>query len=99
LPLRSCSFRICRAIIAAFASPLLLPACFAITTPSPLLLLYSLVRVSAARTSTPCYFSSSSSAGPAFASALSRRTCAPSPCTPSQHPPDGVLQSFSFSCC
>jgi hypothetical protein len=30
-------------------------------------------------------------AGPAFALALSRRTCAPLLCTPSQHPPDGVL--------
>jgi hypothetical protein len=99
LPLRSCSFRICRAIIAAFASPLLLPARFAITTPPSLLLLYSLACISAARTSTPSYFSSSSSAGPAFASALPRRTCAPSPYTPSQHPPDGVLQSLSFSCC
>jgi hypothetical protein len=57
----------------------------------PLLLLYSLACASAVRMSAPRYSSSSSSAGPAFASALSRRTFAPLLCTPSQHPPDGVL--------
>jgi hypothetical protein len=124
---RSCSFRIRRAITAAFALPLLLPARLAKSVDAslsvasaaprraldvvkpwketldamlfagkllpnpPLLFLCSLACASAVRTSAPRYSFSSSCVGPAFASALSRRTCAPLPCTPSQHPPDGVL--------
>jgi hypothetical protein len=131
LPLRSCSFRAQRAITAAFASSLLLPARLAITTAAslsvasaaprraldvvepwkealdamlfadkllpnpPLLLLCSLARASAARTSTRRY-SSASAAGPALAPALPRLSaiCA-RPCRVRPWPVSRVCHSCS----